>query len=297
MTLYFIGNGLDYFALLLTAAVGAQAAFRGGLFNLGLDGQIYVGALAASCVLLGAPQAAQSGAVLLLGAAAAILTGAAMGWLCAFLKNLTGASELITTFLLSAALTPLADYIIQAFLRDPTGNLLASRQFPANLRLFGGFFNSNLSISLGFALILPFLSYYFLNKTAVGYRFRIAGDAPDFARYGGINVKRYAGPALGISGGLGGLCGFFAVAGSYGMCYEGFTGGLGWAAIAVSLIAKNRCLALIPAALFYTALKSGADAILLDAGMSFEASSLLQALVLLIATVQLGRNAKNGAQI
>ncbi|GHU60506.1 hypothetical protein FACS189444_7140 [Spirochaetia bacterium] len=129
---WFLGNTLDSIALLLTASLGAVLAFRGGCFNLGGEGQIYIGGLAASVVLLKsyAPSGAQSfagnpPAVLLLCAAAlaAILAGGLMGAISGVLKKRLGANELITSFLLSVALTPIADYIITGPLRDHGGNL------------------------------------------------------------------------------------------------------------------------------------------------------------------------------
>ncbi|MDR1257356.1 MAG: ABC transporter permease, partial [Spirochaetaceae bacterium] len=254
---WFAGNTLDYMALLLCAALGAAFAFRCGLFNLGLEGQIYLGGLAASCVLLYALPACPAGLALTLAAAAGCLTGACMGLLCAFLNRISGANVLITSFLLSAALTPAADALIAGPLRDVSGNLLATPRFTSALpRLMPP---SALSLSFVLSLVLCLAVHIFISGTGAGYRFRIAGANPAFARYGGIDAAAFRAPAMALSGGSGGLCGFFAVAGSYGLCYQGFSGGLGWAGIACALIARNRFPALIPAALFYAALKSGID--------------------------------------
>ena len=91
------------------------------------------------------------------------------------------------------------------------------------------------------------------------------------------------------SGALSGLAGFFAAAGTYGMAYAGFSGGLGWTAIAAALIAGNEPLALIPASLFLAALKAGSDAALLKAGFGFETAAFIQAAALLLAALPLGR--------
>jgi simple sugar transport system permease protein len=286
-SLYFAGNSLDFFALLLCAAVAALIAFRGGLFNIGLDGQIYSGGVAASFVMLFLPQTLPAGLMLAVAALSAAGIGFLMGSFCGFLKKTTGASEIITTFLLSSAIFPLADYLIQNFLRGKSDNLLASRHFSENYILPHFFSVSNLNISFIITLFFPFLLYFFLTRSTIGYRFRIAGASPAFARYGGINPEAYQIPVLGISGAFAGLCGFFAVAGTYGLCYQGFSGGIGWAALAVALIARSNPLALIPAALFYTVIKLGADQVLLTAGISFETSSLIQAAILFFATVKL----------
>jgi simple sugar transport system permease protein len=283
--LWLAGNTLDYMALLLCAALGSAFAFRCGLFNLGLEGQIYTGGLSAACVLLFLPPSCPAFVSLSAAAAAACLTGGAAGAFCAFLRNRSGADVLITSFLLSAALTPVADYLITGPLRDNSGNLLATARFSTVLpRILPP---SNLSLSLIFSLCLCSAAHVFISKTGAGYRFRIAGGSPRFARYGGINAAAYRVPAMGLSGGLGGLCGFFAVAGTYGLCYQGFSGGLGWAGIAVALIARNRFLALIPAALFYAALKSGIDQTLLSSVMSLKTSYIIQAVILTAAAVKL----------
>ncbi|AEF84289.1 branched-chain amino acid ABC transporter, permease protein [Treponema primitia ZAS-2] len=286
---WFLGNTLDSIALLLTASLGIALAFRGGCFNLGGEGQIYLGGLAASVVLLKAspqntPPTLAAFGILALAALAAILIGSAMGGLSGILKRRFGANELITSFLISSALSPVADYIISGPFRNPEGSLMATRRFTVLLpRIMPP---SNLSLSFIFALALVCLGRIFLYHTVWGYRYKISGSAPDFARYGGINPERCIVPAMTVSGALNGLTGFFAVAGTYGLCHLGFPGGLGWNAVAVSLIARNRPLALIPAALIFGWLKAGSDAALLSRGLSFETTSFIQAVVLILATIR-----------
>jgi simple sugar transport system permease protein len=287
---WFAGNTLDSVALLLTASLGFAIAFRGGCFNLGGEGQIYIGGIAASAVLLSGGGTGKGGGaegVLLIAAAfCAAAAGGSMGALSGILKKHFGADELITSFLLSASLTPLGDYLIAGPLRDPAGNLLASPRFEPSRRLIRLLPPSSLSLSLIFALLLLFAGWVFLNKTSRGYRFSIAGADPGFARFGGITPERCWVPALGVSGALGGLAGFFAVAGTYGRCHPGFPGGLGWNAVAAALIARNRPLALIPAALIFGWLKAGSDAALLSRGLKLETTAFIQAAVLLLATVR-----------
>jgi simple sugar transport system permease protein len=284
---WFLGNTLDGAALLLTASVGIALAFRGGCFNLGGEGQIYLGGLAASAVLLtengGAATPSYFGLLCLAGLTA-LAVGGFMGALSGFLRRRFGANELITSFLISAALSPVADYLIAGPLRNPEGNLMATARFAGTLRRILP--PSNLSVSFIFALILALLGHIFMYRTVWGYRFRVSGSAPDFARYGGINPERRLIPAMGVSGALNGLTGFFAVAGTYGLCHQGFSGGLGWNAIAVALIARNRPLALIPAALALGCLKAGSDSALLSRGLSFETAAFIQAAALILVTIR-----------
>jgi simple sugar transport system permease protein len=282
---WFIGNTLDGIALLLTASLGVLISFRGGCFNLGGEGQVYLGGLAASAALLAMKEGpALPGVCLAVGAA--VLTGAFMGFVPGLLKRLSGASELITSFLLSAALSPAADYLIAGPLRGAGSNLLATDRFPPDRLLPRLLPPSNLSLSFVFALLLIPAGHLFINRTSAGYRFRIAASAPDFARYGGIAPERCWIPAMTISGALGGLAGFFAVAGTYGICHQGFSGGLGWNAIAVALIARNHPLALLPSGAVYGWLKAGSGSALLAAGLNFETAAFIQAAVMLFATVR-----------
>jgi simple sugar transport system permease protein len=283
---WFLGNTLDGVALLLTASLGIALAFRGGCFNRGGEGQIYLGGLAASAVLLAAPAGAAGGGsfgLLCLAGLTALTTGGLMGGLSGLLRKRFGANELITSFLLSAALSPVADYLIAGPLRNPVGNLMATARFAFTLKRILP--PSNLSVSFVFALILVCLGHVFIYRTVWGYRYKVSGSAPDFARYGGINPDRRLIPAMGVSGALNGLTGFFAVAGTYGLCHQGFSGGLGWNAIAVALIARNRPLALIPTALVFGWLKAGSDSALLSRGLSFETTAFIQAVVLILATI------------
>lgn len=281
---WFLGNTLDGIALLLTASLGAVISFRGGTFNLGGEGQIYLGGLAASVVMLSSTVFPVP-LLLLLAAAAAMFTGGIISGFSGLLKKHFGMNDLITTFLFSSALTPLADYLITGPWRDPGGNLLALPAFPEKLLLTRLLPPSNLSLSFVYALLLVIAGHIFINRTYRGYQFRISGSVPAFARFGGMEPEKAWVPALTASGALSGLAGFFAVAGSYGRCHAGFPGGLGWSAIAVALIARNRPLALLPAALIYGWLKSGSDSALLASGLNLDTSSLIQAVVLLFATV------------
>jgi simple sugar transport system permease protein len=265
---------LDSVTLRLCAGLASALAFRSGLFNLGGEGQIYLGGLAASVVFLSSGNGVFRPLTLLAAAAAALVAGGVMGTISGLLKRYTGANELITSFLLASACTPAADYLIAGPLRDPSGNLLATRRFSPDFLLPHILEPSHLSISLIFALIFVVIAHFFINSTASGYRFRIAGSAPAFARYGGIEQRRYWTPVMGISGALCGITGFFAVAGTYDLCHVQFSGGLGWNGIACALIARNQCLTLIPVALVYSLLNAGADAAQLVAPMSFETSSL-----------------------
>jgi simple sugar transport system permease protein len=135
---------------------------------------------------------------------------------------------------------------------------------------------------------LALVAWIALERTATGFRLRVAGSNPRFSAYAGIESHRYWTPALAASGALHGLAGFFAVAGTYGLCHRGFSGGLGWSAIAVALIARNNPVAIIPAAISFAWLQTGTEAAELRSGLSFEAAALAQAVLFLLVTAKAG---------
>lgn len=212
-----------------------------------------------------------------------------MAGLSGLLKVATGTDELISSFLLSAAVSPVADYLISGPLRDHSQNLLATARFAQDRLLPHLLPPSSLNLSAPAAVLLALAAWVFLSRTAAGFRLRVVGANPGFARFAGIEGRRYWTPALATSGALHGLAGFFAVAGTYGVCHRGFAGGLGWNALAVALIARNAPLALIPAALVYAWLNAGSDAALLSSGLSFETAAFVQAAVLLLVTARFAR--------
>jgi simple sugar transport system permease protein len=283
---WFAGNTLDGAALLLTASLGALFAFSGGCFNLGGEGQIYLGGCAAAAVLLAPALAGIPGPAALAAAVlAALAAGGLMGGLCGLLRRHTGAHELITSFLLSAALIPVGDFLVTGPLHSERDNLLVSAAFAPDRLLARLLSPSALSLSAPAALALVFAVHVFIHYTAAGYRFRISGAAEELARSGGITPEKRFVPAMAASGALSGLCGFFAASGTYGMAYVGFSGGLGWTAVAAALIAGGRPLALIPVSLFLAALKAGSSAVMLKAGFGFDSAAFIQAAALMLAAL------------
>jgi simple sugar transport system permease protein len=289
LQVWFIGNALDSAAVLITASLGAFIAFEMRLFNFGGEGQIYAGGIAASAVILFFQSrtlelsAGISFLVLWAACIASIVVGGTLGAVSGILKKHFNANELLTTFLLSASLIPVCDSLVTGIFRDKSGSLLASEKFAPQLTLPHILPPSNLSLSLVWALLLVIVFYIYLNNTGAGYRFFIAGNAPDFARYGGFNPAIYTVPTLALSGALYGFAGFFFCAGTAGRLHTGFSGGIGWDAIAIALLARKKPLLLIPAGLLFCFLLSGADSALLLRGLKLETKRFIEAIALFIA--------------
>ncbi|RDG29545.1 ABC transporter permease [Oceanispirochaeta sp. M1] len=285
MNKYYLGNMLNAAAPLILTGLGISFAFKSSMFNLGGEGQVYVGGLAATAVCLMIPEmSAVIGIPLSL--AAALGAGALVAGLSGYFKYKWKTDELISTFLISNALIFIVDNLITGVLHDPESSLLVSRKIAEQFWFLKILLPSNLNISILFILLLAVLAYFYLFKTHQGYEMRITGLSPEFARYGGINVKKYFLIPMVLSGGLHGLAGAVSVMGTQHMLFKGFSGGMGWNGIAVALIARNHPIAVIPAALFFAYIEAGAKSAMINSDVTMEIAAVVQAVVFYLITAK-----------
>jgi simple sugar transport system permease protein len=293
--LYYFGNMLNSAVPLIFGGLGFSIAMQAGCFNLGGEGQIYVGAFITTLTaLVLAPLG-------ILGAAAALAAGAAVSGLAAaisgFLKIRWNTSELITSFLLSNALVLITSYFITGPFLDPSTNLQSTRKIPESFRLPLILPPSNLSAALFFAVAAVILVHLFLYRSRKGYELRMSGLNQVFARYGGINTPGGILLAMFLSGLLYGLGGGIAIYGTYYSTMKEFSSGMGWNGLAVALIARNRPRAVIPAAVFFAWIGSGARIAMQFSDVTFEIASIVQSVIffLITSTVLLDLFKKRGA--
>jgi ABC-type uncharacterized transport system permease subunit len=282
---YALGSLLSGAVPLVLTGLGMAVAFRSSVFNLGGEGQLYAGALAATVVMLALP--GQSGYVG--GAAAlavAVVTGAALAGLSGFLRMRWGTDELISSFLISAAVLRVVSFLITGPLSDPASNLQATRPIPAQYWLSGIFPPSRLSTSALFALVAAGLVFFLLYYTRTGYEMRMCGLNREFARYGGIDVSAYLLTPMLLSGALHGLAGGLSIMGTYHVAVKEFSAGLGWNGIAVALIAGSHPLAVLPAALFLAYIEAGAREAMLHSDVSLEIAAIVQAVIFFLVTAR-----------
>jgi len=287
---WYIGNTLNMAGLLIFAAVGSSLALRGGTFNLGGEAQIYASALVTAVILSGS--AASSSAtlppliILTLALTAAAFTGALLAFIPGILKAGLNCSELLASFLLSAAVVPVVDYLIAGPFRDKTGNLIATAAIGKAFRLSPLLRPSVFNVSFFIAICLALLASLVLKKTRSGYRFTVSGTAPDFARFAGFPVGSVTVASMTLSGLFHGLTGFFAITGTWYMCHQSLSAGMGWSALAVALIARSNPIAVIPAAILYAWLDTASDMAFLSSNSGFDSTSIVQAIILLVVSAR-----------
>jgi simple sugar transport system permease protein len=282
--LYAFGNMLNSAIPLVFGGLGVSVAMRANSFNLGGEGQLYAGALVATLIALALKPLGFAGALTGLAMGAAIPgLAAAFSGLCRAKWN---TSELITSFLVSNALILVVDYLVTGPFLDPATNLLSTRKLDESFRLPLILPPSNLSAALFIALAMSLLTGIFLSRTRLGYEIRMTGSNELFARYGGVNTGRITILAMFLSGALYGLGGGLAVYGTYYGTVKGFSSGMGWNGLAVALIARLNPALVVPSAVFFAWIGTGARIAMQNSDITVEIALVVQGAVFFLVTSQ-----------
>lgn len=282
---YYLGSWLNSAALLSFAAVGMCISFRCSSFNLGGEGQIYISGFL-TAVILNALSGESPFIAISITLIAVMLSSGLIGLISALLKIYRNINELLSSFLISSAILPLINYAVSGPLRDHEGMLLATPFIDKVFRLKSILRPSVLNVSFFIAIAISILSGYFLFFSRKGYRLLCTGKAPEFSYYCGFDTKMYYIFSLSYSAMMHGLTGFFAVTGTYFTCHEGFSIGMGWNALSISLIAKTNPFFVLPAALLLSYIITATDCSVLENNMSLNSTFLVQGVVLIVVSAQ-----------
>lgn len=281
-SMYYFGNMLNGAIPLIFGGLGVSLAMRSGCFNLGGEGQLYSGAFVATISAIALAPFGLLGAVLAL--LAGTVTGGILAGLSGFFRMKWDTSDLITSFLLSNVVMLVVNFLIAGPFMDPATNLIATKKIPESFRLARILEPSNLSFAFFIALIAVASVYFYLYKTKSGYELRMCGLNQRFAQYGGIHTKWYQVWPMFISGALYGFAGGMTIFGTYYACMKEFSVGMGWNGLAVALIARLGPIAVVPAAIFFSYIESGARSAMLHADVTFEIASIVQSVVFFLVT-------------
>jgi simple sugar transport system permease protein len=254
--------------------------FRVGLFNIGVEGQIFMGAIAGSLAgyaIPGLPAIIHIPLALLCGA----LGGAIWGFVPGFLKARTGAHEVIITIMMNYIAFRLTDFLLKGPMKDPTEFTPKTPWILETARL-PRFFADPIRFHMGFfvALLMAFLVYLLLFKTTWGLELRMVGSNPNAARYAGIKITVGTVAAMVISGALAGLAGANEILGVNLRMLPAFSSGYGFDSIALALLGKSHPFGVVLSALLFGFLRNGARSMQLAVGVPIDIVSILQALIL-----------------
>lgn len=248
---------------IIFTGLAAVVAFRMRLWNIGAEGQFYMGALGASTVVLAglvpetAPRVVVVTAMLLMG----VVYGALWALLPALLKARLQVNEIITTLMLNYIALALVDYFIFGVWSE--GGFQMSRMFAKTAWLprltdYGSQFPILRGLTTHFGLVLALaaalLVWYLLNRSLWGYEVRLIGDNPRAARYAGLNIARNTVLVLMVSGALAALGGVSEISGVVHRLQGAISPGYGFTGIIVAWLAKLNPLAIVPVSILFGAL-------------------------------------------
>ena len=253
---------------LLLVGIGICIAYRGGVINIGGEGQLIAGAILATFVGLQFPEGSRY-LVVPLALLAGFIGGAIWGGIPGVLKAYFNVNEILSTIMMNAIAVQGMNYLLRGPMIDPV-QLQASSKIPQTARLARAFdlprlVPTRLHMGALIAIILAILVYFFLWRTTIGYRIRAVGLNPHAATYGGISVKRYIVLSLLLSGAFAGIAGAIQVFGVHHRMFTdgsatGFTGSAGFNGIVAALFGQLHPIGTIPASFFFGALIVGANA-------------------------------------
>lgn len=269
---------------LIFAGLGVAVSFRAGMFNIGGDGQLIIGALGATTTAIALAGHAPAPVILVAAIVTGTVTGGLWGFMPGFLKARTGAHEVITTIMLNYVAAQVVLFGLRSdFLRQPGGgqpiskNLATFVDVPTILAL------PAIRLDYGFvvALVMAVIVSWFLFRTTKGYELRAAGFSLTAARYAGMSAGGSMMLAMFISGALSGMGGSFMVIGTVGQLSNDLSGGIGFNAIALALLAGLRPSGVVAAALLFGALTTGGKLMGIQSGIPFDLLFFVQALVIM----------------
>lgn len=262
---------------LMLTGLGVAVAFRAGVFNIGAEGQLLAGAVAATTVGLHG-SAVLGPATLPVALVAGAVAGAAWAGIAAVLRIRFGVLEVISTLMLNFVAADLVSYLVRGPLQEPLHIYPQSSSIPAIARLPQLGPATRLHWGIVIAVILVLLVAWGMAQTAAGFRVRAVGANP-FAAWatGRISVSRVATLTFLFSGLLAGLAGAIEVTGVTYALYENLSPGYGFTAIAVAILAGLQPLGVLPSALLFAGLESGATAMQRDAGVPAAWASVVEA--------------------
>ncbi len=280
-----IAGALERSTPFIGASLAVALAFRAGLFNIGAEGQLLVGALAGAWVgtwsfLAGVPAVIGVPLILLAGVVGGLLWGGIPG----LLKAKTGAHEVIVTIMMNSIALRITEWLVSSreplLLLDTSSSVPRTAPIADGFRLFG-FGDTVLHGGTVLALLLCALAWFTMERTTTGFEINAVGLNPHAATYAGISKNRIVILAMGASGALAGITGAAEVSGGDGFLLPGVFANIGFDSIAIALLARANPFAVIPAALLWGSLLAGAPTMQAQAGLSIDLVRIIQALVLL----------------
>ena len=265
---------------LMLCAVGVSVGFRANVWNIGAEGQLLIGSLAAGAVALHFPE---SSSPLLLPAMvlAGALGGMAWAAIPSWLRTRFNANEILTSLMLVYVAQLVVSWLVHGPWKDPEGfNFPQTRMFQAKAMLpvlvHGTRVNAALLIAIGFLIV----GWVFMNRSFMGYQMKVAGQAENASRYAGFSAKRTIWLGMLAGGAMAGIAGMAEVAGPMGQITEHISPGYGFAAMIVAFVGRLSPIGIFFSSLLLALIYMGGEQVQQYLRLPFAISNVFQGMLL-----------------
>jgi len=295
VTLFFQGifgsiNGFSEIFLkatpLILTGLGCCVAFKTGFFNIGAEGQFYMGAVAStyiSLTLTGIPGPLRIVVSILMG----FMVGGLWAFIAAIMKARFQISEIIVTIMLNYIAINFTGLAVRTFLMDPAGSVPQSARIAADASFRLLMPPTRINMGLFIAIAAAFIVWFLLEKTTIGYEIKVVGFNQRAAKCVGISTMKNIILSAILSGGLAGLAGSVEVLGIQKKLLEGISSNCGYTAVLVALMASNHPLVAMLVAVGYAAMQIGANSMQRQMQIPSAIVNILMGLIVLLI---LGKN-------
>lgn len=278
---------------LLLAGLAVALPLRAGLFNIGAEGQIYIGALFATIVALYLP-GLPGPLHILLATVAGGIGGALWALLPALLKAYQRINEIIVTLLMNFVALHFVSFMVSGPMMDPGAPYPYSPEIPYSLFLPSLLPQTDAHLGVAIAVILAVAIYIVMRRGVAGFTLDMVGQNPSAARYAGMSVERHIIVSFLVAGALAGLAGTFEVLGHRYRLFHAFSQGYGYDGIVVAFLAGLNPLLTIISAFFIAGLRSGANIMQRAVGVPVTVIEAIQGLVIMFVAVSLAFRSRSG---
>jgi simple sugar transport system permease protein len=279
-----LGKTIANFTPLLLTSLAFAVGAKGGAFNVGVEGEVFLGGITAAYIgihwgFLPMP------IHLLACFIGAIIIAALWAFIPGVLKAYYGVSEVCSTILLNYVALYLTSYLVSGPMSAGVANA-QSLPVADQVKLFQFMKPSSANLGIIIAIIVGIATIWMLQKTTFGYKIRTVGISPNHAEYVGINPKSTFIKTMMFSGALGGIAGCIEILGVHGYFLNNFANGLGFNGMLTSLIVKNNVVMAPIMSFFFGALKSGGLGLQQSTGVPKSIIDTITATFIIIATME-----------
>lgn len=270
---------------LILTGLGCAVAFKTGFFNIGAEGQFYVGAMAATIVSLNLT-AAPGIVSIILSLLAGFVCGGFWALIAAILKAKFNISEIIVTIMLNYIAINFLGYAVRSFLMDSAGNVPQSAKIAASAQLSSFIPSTRFHIGILIAFVCVIIVWFLMEKTSTGYELKAVGLNKRAAACNGISVMKNIVFSAFLSGGFAAVAGVIEVLAIQKKLLEGISSNCGYTAVLIALIASNNPIGVLAVAILYAAMQIGANSMQRQMGIP---SAIVNILIGVVVVLILGK--------